>query len=96
VIVTLPSCQCLKSPTLVIQIQVNVSRVGIISKSSLLNCFIFSVHVIFIGFQLGKEESRSRFGCNDTCSFKLGTVGSEMLRGMVMANTTEVGGQWIW
>jgi hypothetical protein len=35
---------------------------------------------------------RSWFGCNDACPFKLRAVGSEMLRDMVMTNTTEVVG----
>jgi hypothetical protein len=50
VIVTLPPCQRLKSPTLVIQIQVYISRVGVVSESPLLNRFILLIHAIFICF----------------------------------------------
>jgi hypothetical protein len=41
---------------------------------------------------LREEEPRSRSGCNDTCSLELGAVGSEVFRGMVMADTTKIVG----
>jgi hypothetical protein len=41
---------------------------------------------------LRKEEPRSGSDCNDTCSLELGAIGSKVLRGMVMANMTEVAG----
>jgi hypothetical protein len=92
VIVTLPPCQCLKSLTLDIQIQVYVNGVGVISESSLLNHFILLIHMVFVRFQLSVEKPRSWLGCNDACSFKLRTIGGKMFRSMVVANTTEIAG----
>jgi hypothetical protein len=64
--------------------------VSVIGESSLLNCLILFVHTVFVHFQLGEEKPRPWSGCNDVCSFKFRAEASEIFRGMVMANTTEI------
>jgi hypothetical protein len=39
---------------------------------------------------LAEEELRSQLGCDNACAFELGAVGSNMFRGMVMADVAKI------